>query len=57
MPAAEDSRGIFRAGKAPGAADAGCIGKPGVTPQACLRHDPGAEKPSEADPPVFSNGL
>jgi hypothetical protein len=49
MPAAEGSRGIFRAGQEPDAADAGCIGKSGDAPS--------AQKPSETDPPVFSNGL
>jgi len=49
MLAAEGSQGIFRSGKARGAADADCIGKP--------RNAPGAKKPCETDPPVFSNGL
>ncbi|WP_207622988.1 hypothetical protein, partial [Falsiroseomonas algicola] len=43
MPAAEDPQGIFRRCKAPGAADAGCIGKSGNTA--------GAEKTRGADPP------
>ena len=42
MPAAEDPPGVFRACQAPGAADAGCIGKPG--------NEAGAEKPRGADP-------
>jgi hypothetical protein len=42
MPAAEGSRGIFRAGQEPDAADAGCIGKSGDAPS--------AQKPSETDP-------
>ena len=63
MPAAEDARGIFRpcvmpeacGGKAPDAADAHCIGKFGVTPEACLRHDAaGAEKHRAADPSGIS---
>jgi hypothetical protein len=49
MLTAEGSRAIFRSWKAPGAADAGCIGKSG--------NAPGAEKRRETDPPVFSNGL
>jgi hypothetical protein len=43
MPAAEGPRGIFRARKAPDAADAGCIGKSG--------NAPGAEKHRGTDPP------
>jgi hypothetical protein len=42
MPAAEDPQVIFRPWKAPGAADACCIGKPG--------NAPGAEKRRGADP-------
>ena len=43
MPAAEDPQGIFCPRKAPDAADAGCIGKPG--------NAAGAEKTRGADPP------
>jgi hypothetical protein len=49
IPTAEGSRGLFRAWKAPDAADAGCIDK--------LGHAPGAEKNRETDAWGFPNDL
>ena len=64
MPAAEDPQVIFRPRKAPDAADAGCIGKPGVARAARLGREQRAwgasqGRKSAAEParPVFSNGL
>jgi hypothetical protein len=57
MGAAKGSQAMFHARQAPGAVDAGGIGRPAVTPRACLRQDePAAEKRRETDPPASSGG-